>query len=164
MIQGPRGPNTTHSHTGIVAQNKQNKAALCRNVRWPLSTHREAGPHALVIHLSRRLGLDLRSWKRRQGTQKFPSHWMQQGTDSIVVVVVMMVVINQDGGHGHPYAVGTRAGLVIGLASCSWPWKVKCRKWGVWSDDAVGQALRTSATLRLVSSLAYLLETWTNLG
>lgn len=34
---------------------------------------------------------------------------------------------------------------MIGLASCSWPWKVKYRKWGTWNDAAVGQALRTSA-------------------
>lgn len=69
-------------------------------MRWPLGTHREAGAYALVIHLSRRLGLDLQSWARRQGKKKLPSHWTQQGTDSIVVVMVMMLVIEQHSGHG----------------------------------------------------------------
>lgn len=45
------------------------------------------------------------------------------------------------------------AGLVIGLASCSWPLKVKCRKWEIWNDAAVGQALRRQLR-RLVSALA----------
>lgn len=111
-------------------------------VRWPLGTHREAGAHALVIHLSRRVVLDLHSWMRRRGEKKQLSRWTQQGTDGVVVVVMMVVVvIDQDGGHGHPYAVGSNAGQAIGLASCSWPWKVKYRKWDIWNDAAVGQGI-----------------------
>lgn len=56
-------------------------------------------------------------------------------------VGMVVVVTDQDGGHGHPYAVGSNAGQVIGLASCSWPWKVKYRKWDIWNDAAAGQGI-----------------------
>lgn len=92
MVQGPRR-QTQHACTGVVARNKQNKAALRWSVRWPLGTHGEAGAHPLVIRLPRHSGLDLHSWTRRQDKKKHPSHWTQQGTDGIAVFVVKVVVV-----------------------------------------------------------------------